>query len=261
MSLHPAMQLPALLRSAAIGTYTTLPILQREVGYSRNWTRTLCDGLAQQGFVERKFLPKAGRGRPAVAYRLTPFGRELLNVHLKAEAARFTESESAAGPLWSLAEYGFAFIGSRDAFVARHGRFSALAEVFAPHYLLSGLEKRDGILFPSPEALVVWLLESGEDRFVLAAPYLASESVKDWDRLWSLAADRNARQRLAYVLAVTGQNGRIPSDLEVSEETETLLPFATGVDDPAARRFNVKGTPTRRRFEEFHALYRGGDHD
>lgn len=249
---------PALLRSASQGMITSLAVIERQGGRSRNWSRVLANQLAQRGFLERVTLRRVGRGRPTIGYKLTKPGIKLLEALVDAEVADFAPGEVVAGPIWSLARYGFPFVGSKDAFVLTLGRFHALVETIAPPYVMREPTRKAEVLFPRPEALVIWLLESGEERFVLIAPFLAKRQVRRWKALWSLAKERGATGRLGYILSVTGQSSRIPYDFVSPLAVETLLRFGGHADDEINERFNVSQAPQRRRFAEMIALY--GDH-
>src|SRR5688572_11905679 len=111
MSEGSSLSWPALLRGAAYGTLTPLPVIQQEVGRSRNQTRVLADSMVDQGFLEKAFLPKAGPGRPTAAYALTKPGEKMLEAFVEGESSRFVPGQALAGPVWSLAEYGFPLAG------------------------------------------------------------------------------------------------------------------------------------------------------
>ncbi|MBI4393538.1 MAG: hypothetical protein HY556_07055 [Euryarchaeota archaeon] len=246
---------PALLRSASQGTITSLSVIERQGGRSRNWTRVLADQLAQRGFLQRVTLRRVGRGRPTIGYKLTKPGIKLLDALVDAEVADFAPGKAVAGPIWSLATYGFPFVGSKDAFVLTPGRFQALVETVAPLYLMREPARDADILFPRPEALVIWLLESGEERFVLMAPLLARKQIRAWEDLWSLAEERGVTGRLAYVLTVTGQASKIPKGFVPTVARETLLQFGGNTEDDVATTLNVAQPPQRKRFDEMIALY------
>lgn len=247
---------PAILRGASYGTFTPLSVIQREIDRSRNWTRVLTDSLANQGFLEKKFLPRMGPGRPTAAYALTKPGEKMLEAFVEAEASRFAPGKATAGPVWSLAHYNLPFAGQKDAFASEPGRFSALLEVPSPAYVLQSPVQESKIFFPSPERLTLWLLSSGDERYVLAAPFLARDNVQNWSELWSLAAEQGISGRLAYVLAATNQQPRIPENLAAPVVPETLVRFGNSDQDEIGAEFNVTGTIPASRFRDFESLYR-----
>ncbi len=250
-------QQPAVLRGAAFGTFTPLSVIQQETEHSRNWTRVLADSLANQGFLEKRFLPRAGPGRPTAAYALTPPGQKMLDAFIEAEASRFVPAQATAGPVWSLAHYGLPFAGQKDAFVQHPGQFLALLEVPGPAYVLEDPRKEEGVNFPAPERLALWLLESRDERYVLAAPFLLRDHALDWALAWALAAGEQIAGRLAYVLAATDQRTHIPTGFRRPEMPEELVRFGSPGPDPLGTEFNVTGTIPGRRFQEFEAVYRG----
>lgn len=188
---------------------------------------------------------------------MTAPGEKLLDAYKDADALKFGTRVACAGPFWSLAIHGLPFSGQEDAFVRKEGALLALKEVQAPEYVLEDLGTKNGIKVPSPENLVIWLLETMDERFVLAAPFLAKTAVGSWDRLWKLATRRGVQGRLAYVLWATDQGDRIPPDLKLSRKPEPLVSFANPGASPGSAPFHVTHVVPRTRFEEFARLYRG----
>lgn len=250
----PLNRAAVVLRCAAYGTVTPVDVIQRTSGVSRTWSRTAADRLSEQGFLVREFLPRVGPGRPTVGYRLTRPGEKFLESVVEAEASRFKPGTAVAGPTWTLAEYGVPFTGPKDAFVAAPQGFAALQEVEAPTYLVESPVERHGILVPSPDRLVLWLMGSGDERNVLAAPVVMRRHVTDWPRLWRMADHLGMRNRLAYVLNASGQGDKIPQGFAPATRPEQLVAF--GETDPEqGKQFNVAGTVPPARFREFETLY------
>lgn len=244
----------AVLRGAAYGTVTPVDVIQRASGVSRSWARTAADRLGEQGFLVREFLRRAGPGRPTVGYRLTRPGEKLLESFIDAEASRFRPGAATAGPVWSLAQYGVALAGPKDAFVRGAQGFAALREVPAPAYVLENPARHEGVLFPEPERLVLWLIESGDERNVLAAPWVARRHAADWNGLWALARENRLANRLAFVLYASGQADKIPPGFRPGPRVEQLVMFGDA-DSEDGNRFRVTGTVPPSRFQEFDELY------
>ncbi len=249
----PMDRAASILRGAAYGTVTPLTVIQRSSGLSRTWARTAADRLTENGFLEKQFLPKAGPGRPSAGYRVTPAGQKFLDSFVDAEAATFRPGESLAGPSWALSHYGLPLAGQRDAFVSEARGFAALKEIAAPPFVLRDPADEGQVLYPTPERLAIWLIGTGDERHVLLAPLLARNQVKDWETFWRLANDQHMTNRLAFILHMSGQDDKIPDDFRPNSKTENLVAF--GDESEEGRRYNVKGTVSATRFQEFEGLY------
>ncbi len=249
----PMNRAASILRGAAYGTVTPLDVIQRSSGLSRTWTRTAANRLTEKGFLAKEFLQKAGPGRPLAGYRVTPAGQKFLESFVDAEAATFRSGDSVAGPSWALSHYGLPLAGQKDAFVSGPKGFAALEEIPAPPFVLREPAQEGHVLYPAPERLALWLIGTGDERNVLLAPVLAKNQVKDWRNLWRLANDQQMTNRLAFVLHMSGQDDRIPENFRPKPKTENLVAF--GDESEEGRRYNVKGTLSAKRFQEFEGLY------